>query len=779
MENQLSKYINLDNLLIICPNNFKKRILEYFYTNKKIADVKFMDINEYKRNYFFDYDVDTIKYLSDNKKLSISNAKEIIDNLIYVDINEKYNNEKLDLLVSYKKELEANNLLIHNDLFLDYILSKNVLVIGYEQLNRFDKKIIKGNSVSIELSDIKQKRYTINEFSEIEEEIEFIYNSIYDLLLQGVDINKIYVSNLNDDYYSYIQRYNSYYPFKIDYSLNTSIYGLNAVKELINLLDTSKEKIKEYLDSINDNGLYSSLVSLLNKYAKYDYSKVKDLIIEDIKNTSIKKTSQNDVVKCADISDCFDDDEYVFVAGFNDKTPTAKSDIDYITDNIADLVNKPTSEEINIIVKDNLVAKLSNISNLIISYSKRNPFNNYEVSNLLQDYIVKNPKTSYEYSKKANLNKYGIKLDKLLRYNDQDKEEMGMLYQNYGKNSYLSYSNRFNYLTDKQIEELKEVTLSYSSMNDYSKCHFKYYLLKVLKINNNDETFNTKYGTLCHEVLKDFYNDKYFNFDESWNKNLFVPDNKMESFFLDIIKEEIRSDIEIIKYQKENSLFEDFLCEKEFNIRLNDNVSFKGFIDKILYKKSDDKVVVSIIDYKTGTSQKIDLKLAEFGLSLQLPSYMYLLIRSNIFEKDVEFAGIYLQHLLNKNRNFSDDKTILDLKNESSLLEGISTNDKDRLSVFDLSIDSGESSMIKSLSLKKDGSFSARSKVLSDTQFDYYVDLVEKTITDNANNISKGEFDINPKQIDGNNESCEYCPFEDICYKRNRDLKIISTREDQ
>ena len=45
-----------DNTLIICPSGLKKKILKELSSNKKILNISFLSIGEYKKNYYFDYD---------------------------------------------------------------------------------------------------------------------------------------------------------------------------------------------------------------------------------------------------------------------------------------------------------------------------------------------------------------------------------------------------------------------------------------------------------------------------------------------------------------------------------------------------------------------------------------------------------------------------------------------------------------------------------------------------------------------------------------------------
>ena len=54
-----------------------------------------------------------------------------------------------------------------------------------------------------------------------------------------------------------------------------------------------------------------------------------------------------------------------------------------------------------------------------------------------------------------------------------------------------------------------ELTLSYSSIDNYYKCAFKYYLNNILKIDEFEETFYTIIGSLFHYVLSKMNNDNF------------------------------------------------------------------------------------------------------------------------------------------------------------------------------------------------------------------------------------------------------------------------------
>lgn len=782
----------LENTLIICPNDYKNRLLESFSNEKKIIDVSFMSLQEYIKNYFFDYGIEAIKYLT-QEGLSVDNAKEVLNNLYYVE-NKKYNNEKLDVLVEYKKKLDKENLLIYNKLFKSYINSKNIVVLGYGKLNNYELSLFEGKTIKIIEEESVNKIYTIKEFANIEDEVENLYNNIYDLLEDGIDINNIYVTNASKDYEAYFNRYNTYYGFEIKYVTNSYIVGTTQAETFVSMIDTnSKEEIYEYLVKQNDE-VSDKLINILNKYTKYNLVDVKDLIINDLKNTTITKEYKN-VVNCSNIMSQYDDSDYVFVIGFNDTIPTTTKDTDYITDNIKHLVNLPLIEEINEIKKQNTKTHLSNINNLYLSYSKNSPFNTFNKQTLLTDEECKyiNIENTYEYSEKLNKAKYADKLDKLRKFNDNDKQ-ISELNNTYGRNNYLSYNNKFKGLSDKQVENITkqinrkdELTLSYSSMNNFFECNFKYYLDAVLKIKEPFGTYYTKLGTVCHGVLEELYNNPNFEFEKAWENEINKEEDKEkapifedegEKYFVERIKEELRKDIEVVKTQKQSSELNKEKCENNFTIKVDDRINFTGFIDKVMYKETDNEILASIVDYKTSKSIEIDKDIMKYGLSLQLPSYLFLMKYAKNFNKEIKFAGFYIQHIINYDNKYKQDKTLDQTKAESMKLDGISSNSPDRLMALDLTLaENKKSDTIKGISLNKDDSLRKSPKLYSDEQFDELIELVEKNIKLAGETILKGDFSINPKQIDKQNKSCEYCKYAAICYKRATDLVFLSKEE--
>ena len=725
-----------DNMLLICPSDIKEKILT---NNKSLVDISFMTLEEYKKRYYFDYDYHTVKYLMDTYGYTLNNAKEIIESLYFVE-DKDYPNNKLNHLVKIKKELLDKNLLILNP--GARIFGARILY-GYGDIRLNDVKVLKDSIID--------KHYDIYEFDTIESELEYVYESIFELLENGIDINNIYIVASNE-YENYFKRYNSYYDFKVNYPSDNSLYGTEAAKKFLEDI-----KIKDR-ETIYNELTNKDLINILNKYL--DLNEAYDFIVEDLKHIKLNK-KYKDVVQVVSTNYLFSDSDYVFYLGFNDKVPAYKKDNEYLDNEMCHLLGIDDTNDKNRIIKENLICNLSNIKNLSLSYSKNSPFNKYERQMLFSDVNYITYTNKYLHSDKSNGNRYGELLDNLDKYGEHN-DDLDSMYSTYDRNNYGDYDNSYkNFNVGK-----KTVELSYSSMQSYYECAFKYYLDNILRPDDSDVTFFNTIGTIVHNVLQEMVLDNTKDFDELWDNQVTFTSAK-ELYFNKKIKEEIREDFNIILKQKELSYFDDVECEKRIKLKLRDNIFFKGFIDKILKCKDN----LCIVDYKTGNT-KIEDKYFEFGLNLQLPSYLYLLQ-----EDPSKIIGFYLQHLVAPKYVYDEKKDIEAQKNEDMKLSGFTTDDISRINILE-DLD-GKSNVVSKLAITKNGELSKNSKVISDEDMKDMIKLVEDKILEASTSILNNDFSINPKVIDNKNVSCIYCPYKDICYKRIKDYVYCETKKEE
>lgn len=777
---ELLKYIT-DNTLLVVPNNIKLNILDSFNNNSKLLNVKIMSLEELKKNIYFDYDIEAKLYIMDKYKFKEDIAAIILELLYYIfDVN--YENEKLKLLKEIKQILTKEGLLTYNTMFLEYIKQKDVIVYGYSTINKFYKNMLNNINARVIEEDSGFITRDVYLLDTLEDEVEFVFNKISELLLKGIDINKIKLVNVDDKYFYTIKRYSKIFSISV-YINDSSIYSSVITKKYLECLkefkDFSKtlDIIKEEFDLSKEknSSIYSSLLDISNKYNDLDYSfeNIYRLVLHDIKNTKSSLKKLKNQIEICSLEDNSFEDCYVFLFGFNQGSiPVFYKDEDYLSDAIKAENNLllETTEEKNILSRTSVVNSLNKIENLFITAKEKSIDSEFMVSNLVEELGFNLIKGKIDYKRsfsdinlEIKLTKY---LDEFIKYGTIN-DNLSLLYSNLDID-YLNYSNKFTGIDNSLLLKklMPKLTLSYTHLDNYYHCAFKYYISHILKLDKYEESFSAVIGNLFHYILSICFNND-FDYDYEYDKyvsNLTL--NSKEKFFLNKLKQELLLVIEQTKKLHFETGLTKLLLEHKITIDKSSiiPVYMTGIVDKIMYKEKEN-TLVSIIDYKTGYAD-INLYNVIYGLSMQLPIYLYLVKKSNLFT-NIKFTGFYLQKILTGEVSFSVSKTYKEQKLSNLKLEGYSTNDEGRLEVF--LPDYNDSKFVKSMKTTSKG-FYTYAKVLSDSQIDNLIDVVDKNIDNARDNILKGEFSINPKQIGLEKLGCNFCKYKDICYRTNNDF---------
>ena len=770
-------YIEDDTVLVI-PSSIKEEVITTVTKEKPLTNIKYISLEELRRKVIFDYDEKAIFYLMNKYNIKYDVAKIYLDNIVYVKGSE-IKDEKITKLLDIQKEIVDNKLNV-TSLYNEY-KNKKIIVYGYHFISEFDKRMLEKLSDDINIVSILKPKYkhkNIYEFKTIKDEVEYVFEHIADLINKGIDINNIKIMGLTNDYYGIMKRYSEIYNIPVSLPSEGSIYSTEIVNYFLeNINDDSVfDNIKNKFDNNEDNvDIINKLINICNKYVwANNLLEVKELIIHDMKNTNIKTKELKNSVKLISFDNEVDDDNYIFILGFNyGSIPTIYKDEEYLSDKLKLGLGLMTSTIKNKMEKEYIISKINNIKNLIITYKLSNNTESYTISNLndeLKLEIIKEDNLFYVYSDKANKIKLASNIDKLVKFGVKDKD-LSLLYNNYKDINYLKYSNEYKNIEKEEFTKYikNELSLSYTSMDNYFKCGFRYYLNNILKLNPYEETFMTILGTLFHEVLSKAFTEE-FDLDKEYNnfleKQTYEFSNK-ELYFIKKAKEDLKFVIETIKKQYKytslnKAMYEEKVCvDKSGTVK----VTFNGIIDKVLYEEKGNNTIVCIIDYKTGNPD-ININNAIYGLGLQLPVYLYL---SKNMEKisNVEIAGFYLQKILNKEIVKDYKHTYTSLLEDGLKLQGYSNDNTEILRELDDSYDN--SNMIKSLKTTKTG-FYSYSKVINNEQIDSLINLVDKKIEEARDNILDVSFDINPKKIGKENIGCKYCNFNDICYMEQKDI---------
>ena len=564
-----------DNIILVIPNNIKNNILLKLNNFDDIYNIKIMSLKELINRLSFTYNEEAIYYLMNKYDIKYGVSKVYLDNLKYIE-DKKYNNEKLDKLVKIKKELNDNNLLIKDDNINNLLDNKEIIVYGYDYINKYDINILNKLNANIIKKEYKNYIHDIYEFDYLDEEVEFISNKIIDLIKDGVDINKIKIANYNSDYYNVINRIFNLYNIPINLPNTSSIYDTNMISDFISLIndndiDITLNILKEKYDiSINENNyIYNKLINILNKYTFINNKKeIIDILINDFKNTANMKEKYSNAVEIVNLKDnIIDDDTFVFLLSFNQGSiPIIYKDEDYITDYIKDNLLIETTKEKNIIERTIVKNIIKSIKNLTITYKLKTPFDKFIISSLVDDlnFEIKKDRVNNKYSNTMNYIHLGNSLDNLIKYGLKD-ENLDVLYNNYSNINYLKYDNRFKGIDKKDFNEYidNKLLLSYSSVDNYFRCSFRYYLNNVLKLTDFEETFAITIGNIFHLILSKCFNDN-FDFEKEWNDSIKEIDFSVsDKFFLKKLKEELMFIIETIKLQNKFSSIKEGLYENK------------------------------------------------------------------------------------------------------------------------------------------------------------------------------------------------------------------------
>ena len=196
-----------------------------------------------------------------------------------------------------------------------------------------------------------------------------------------------------------------------------------------------------------------------------------------------------------------------------------------------------------------------------------------------------------------------------------------------------------------------------------------------------------------------------------------------------------------------------------------EKMHLQGRIDRIDVSEDAEHVYVKVIDYKSG-NRKFDLAALYYGLQLQLVVYMNAAMEMESRkhpDKEVVPAALLYYHI--------DDPTIetpVELTdeqiNEQILaklrMNGVVNSDPEVVERLDRYMQ--DKSVVIPVEKKKDGSFSARSGILSREEMQLISSYVDAKIRGIGREILDGKIAANPYEK-GNEEACTYCAYKKVC----------------
>ena len=741
-----------DNSIYIVPNQLKMRLLEYLMTKNEVLNITFYTLENFLDHYLYKIKDEAVLYLLENTNKNYETIKTVLSNLYQLNLSASYTYDypKLKKLQEILLLLKDNDYLEYDETFKEYLKTKAIYILGYDLLEPYQLEIFKKERANIIQVTPTYKLEKVYKYPDLKAEIIGVATKIRELNLKGVSYDKIFLAGIDNSYEYVLKNVFAMFNIPLNYQEKKNGNSILSIKEYLKTgkIDTIKNiELKSQVLKIEEKLLYA-------KDSRYYHLLLSEALKKlDLKSPVYKETVQ--VLNAAlEIPFLIKDDEYLFVLGFNqNKLPRIYKDEDYLSDKAKAICGLNTAVKKNILSKESLLRNLGTVKNLFLSYKLATLTTTEAKSSFLseldlEEIFVKNLNNNYNLSRQYNNYKTALVLDTYYKFHEEDPD-FNFLTSNINFNFYNSYCHKYTPIS----RVLTPYNLSYSSIDDLAKCPFKYYLKYILKIDTYQKSLSQKIGDIFHYVLKDSYNNN-FEFEKSYLKALENETlDPKEAFFLTNLKEKLRFIVNTNKEKEKRSFLTNFYGEKKLAIKLTEEATLKGFIDKILYNHKNNCDYYAVFDYKTG-SATLNLDYLEAGLFLQLPLYIYLINRSNLFANPT-FVGFFYQMLLQNSKN--EEEASKNLK-----LVGYTTDDFERL--YYLDEDYATDSFVKGLVLTKEGTLSARSKTLTDSEVEKMLIKIDKLLQKYITMIKENNFTINPKILKGNNISCQYCPHKDICF---------------
>lgn len=760
--------------VIIAPINMHLGILKNIRKEDPFINCKIFSKEQLIKDFFGTVtqggDIEVLK----NFDLTYEMVLEILSDITY------FNNKKdgkFDIYDKIYRFLEEHKLISKNNLFKQFFSRKEIDVYGYNENDRILNYVLNetGCNVKYYNPSINIKNKSVNNFKYVSDECLYVLNSIAALIDQGVSHDDIYIYNASEIHKYYLDKYSESFNIKIN-NLHSQTYFLSGIctifiKKYDEIRDIN-EALKFVEDTVKDDVILDDFIELIkeNIHLSLPYEKQKDLLLNKFKSEEIKKDKYKPAIKLIN-GPIYNENAHIFVMDFSlGAAPKIYKDNAYLSDIEKAGTYIYTSKEKNQNSRFELLYFLSLESNFYFSRSDIVDNTNSYPTSFINEFgfsINYEPKIYTYYSPRLLDISYVKALDLYNSYLEKSEEYIGLAQLSEIK--YKVYDNQFNGVS--AIEKDDVLSLSYSSINDFCSCPFKYYLNRVLKVSNIEETFSLKIGNIAHKVFEKEC-DKDFGFLSTFDDVVKgFSFNPMETLLINNLKENIRLAVESsLKHIKEFSSNPTVYFEEEIKFKLDEHTIFTGKIDKIV---SVDNRYYYVVDYKSGSTTFSD-KYLHLGKGTQLIVYTILTDHFEALD-NMQIAGFYYNNIIPSELALKqideEDITPTYLK-----LKGKTLDEKDVISRIDTSfINSNAASFIHGIKLNTDGSFSkATSSLISREGIEEYKQIVKEVITNVVISIRNNDFKIEPKCYSSNDNACNYCEHRDICFRRHEQIIFVN-----
>ena len=774
---------------ILAPYSLHKAMLKKYRKEDAFADVKLYTKEDLISLYYGSFKKEAFIELVNKFNLSYGDAKECYQNLLYVEAN--CNDPKLTKLAEMKKYLLDNNL-FNKPNYQGELEGINLIVEGYSKDDEMLLFLKEKLGFEVEFSAIntakpeKNKQYL--SFNYPDDELYYVYNKIAQLLVEPsengeiIDPSMIGVYGLNDTYLLSLHRLEMIYHLGLNYPNQMSVIYLPIAKAFLKLDEFDETNLATLKEKYPDD--YDDFSHIVKPYLKLNLTKQKKL--EFFKalflDSKVKILKEKSAIQIVEDFDAFEG-KYLFILNFaNLSFPKVYDSFHGLDEETSSKLHLTSNITLNNFDKERSINLLNSDIKLFITYHQIEGDETISLSPFASEFgmeklTLADIPIEPSYCKEASL----IYFKKMKEKNDKYRASSNIF--NAYKNSLLESLPKpfdFKYKPFKDEINLLAKPISYSHIKSYFECRFKYFVAHVLKIKDYSETIHQKLGTLAHYVFEQIEVDKEVDFDQVF-EDCFAKMNKDEKdrwkinelALKDKMKKIIVTNAQLLKkfYAQVKSPSK-LIKEHQFDVDFVDNIKLTGKIDALVDMGDE----YAIIDYKSSNREFYNDSLAPYGLSLQLPFYSLLLSLDKKYASK-QIAGAYIRVFYPSSIKSNDQLIQESIENEkfNGLTFDLAGYKKLDTSLADHNLkrslyfkgfgpDYIPSNRDKSIKLGEDASLNAQTKNL---------------LTNAIYDIKDFDFKIDPKDFGSSNNSCTYCPYRDICFRKDEIIIKVKKGDDQ
>lgn len=600
----------------------------------------------------------------------------------------------------------------------------------------------------------------------------------------------------------------SRYDLPIQWQEGISIIQHPKVATFYDSLRATPWSIDDYLERLGTllteedvvlQGIYTQLIRFASDYqsGEFDTSTLNAVLNHQLHHLTYRPTPLKHVLKIYRSSSHYIDADYVIVLGVNQGVfPAVSTSSSLVSDATRDALQLSTNADKTAHTMNEFLWFCQLKQKLWITAKHRSLDKVYAPSIL---FASAKPRLLYRtkemvfdrsdrFSKAQDLIRYKKELYRQRRQGFYD-DELEFLNHQFQDALPQPYDNQFKGISSTVMQEFPspEVT-SYTSLNTFFNCQFRYWMQQVLSVDPFEESLSLYLGNLAHYVLKELghnlggedYEARIRTFANEYIYEVKEHLSPSMMFYMQHVIPYYTRAVMLLHQFQTHSKFELQFIEQSMSYGLrNSLVTLRGVVDHVSIYESESGVKhVVIVDYKTGKSPATYAKV-EYGIDVQLFVYM-LLVRDTYLVDDPYFSGAFQFSMLPKKIPSKDENVSFQEQIDKELgFDGfIENNLKKYEDIYDIN------DSLFNVTLTKKGEFHKSFKKKYDQgSLHQYLNYLSAQIELASINIQQGQFEINPKVFLSDKKdtlssfsdtSCKYCQLKDVCYRTEEDFTKVT-----